>query len=46
LDWEASDKEVKRIENRMNNYPRKILGYKMAREMVLEVTNNGIGILS
>jgi IS30 family transposase len=27
-----SDREVKRIEDWINNYPRKILGYKSAKE--------------
>jgi IS30 family transposase len=35
-----SNKEIKRIENWMNNYPRKILGYKSANELVLELTGN------
>lgn len=35
-----SNQEVKRIENWMNNYPRKILGYKTANELVLELTGN------
>jgi len=35
-----SNKEVKRIEQWMNNYPRKILGYKTANELVLELTSN------
>ena len=34
-----SNKEIKRIENWMNNYPRKILGYKTANELVLELTS-------
>ena len=29
----------------MNNYPRKILGYKTANELVLEITNNSLGVL-
>ena len=41
-----SDKEVKKIENWMNNYPRKILGYKTANEMVLEATDNRFGIFN
>ena len=41
-----SNKEIKEIENWMNNYPRKILGYRTANEMVLEATKNRIGILS
>ena len=35
-----SKKEIEKIENWMNNYPRKILGYKTANEMVLELTSN------
>lgn len=34
----VSEKEVKEIENWMSNYPRKILGYKTPKELVLEVT--------
>ena len=41
-----SSKEVKRIEKWMNNYPRKILGYKTANEMVLEATNNSLDIFN
>lgn len=41
-----SDNDVERIENWMNNYPRKILGYKTANELVLEVTNNGSGVFN
>jgi len=40
-----SDKDVERIEKWMNNYPRKILGYKTANELVLEITNNSLGVL-
>ena len=36
----VSNKEIKRIEDWMNNYPRKILGYKTANELVLELTSN------
>lgn len=36
----VSNKEIKRIESWMNNYPRKILGYKTANELVLELTNS------
>ena len=32
----VSDKEIKIIENWMNNYPRKRLGYKTAKQMVKE----------
>lgn len=41
-----SNQEIKRIEGWMNNYPRKILGYKTAREMVLEATDNRTGIFN
>ncbi len=41
-----SDKEINKIERWMNNYPRKILGYKSANERVLEATKNKIEILS
>lgn len=41
-----SNKDVERIENWMNNYPRKILGYKTANELVLEVANNSSGVLN
>jgi len=41
-----SDEEIKRIEEWMNNYPRKILGYKSANEMVLEVTKNRFEVLN
>jgi transposase, IS30 family len=36
----VADKEIETIQNWMNNYPRKILGYKTANEMVLELTND------
>ncbi len=36
----VSEKEIKDIENWMNNYPRKILGYKTANEVVKELTGN------
>lgn len=35
-----STKEIQKIENWMNNYPRKILGYRTANELVLELTSN------
>jgi IS30 family transposase len=35
-----SGKDIEKIENWMNNYPRKILGYRSASELVLEVTKN------
>ena len=37
----VSDKDVKKIEEWMNNYPRKILGYKTPNELALDLTNNG-----
>jgi transposase, IS30 family len=40
----VTDEEIKEIEEWMNNYPRKILGYKTANEMVLEVTKNRFGV--
>jgi IS30 family transposase len=39
----VSEKEIKDIENWMNNYPRKILGYKTANEVVKELTGNKKG---
>jgi len=41
-----SDKDIKRIEEWMNNYPRKILGYKTPNELVLDITNNNSGVLN
>ena len=41
-----SHQEIKRIEKWMNNYPRKILGYRTANEMVLEATDNRIEVLN
>ena len=41
-----SNKEIKRIEKWMNNYPRKILGYRTANDLVLEATDNRIGVLN
>lgn len=41
-----SDKEIKEIENWMNNYPRKILSYRTANELVLEATENRFGIFN
>lgn len=41
-----SDKDIKRIEGWMNNYPRRILGYKTPKELVLNITNNGSGDLN
>jgi len=43
---EISTKEIKRIEKWMNNYPRKILGYRTAKEMVLEATKNSLGVFN
>jgi IS30 family transposase len=41
-----SDKDIQRIEEWMNNYPRKILGYKTPNELVLNITNNSSGVLN
>ncbi len=41
-----SDKDIKRIEDWMNSYPRKILGYKTPNELVLNITNNRSGVLN
>lgn len=35
-----SDREIKRIENWMNSYPRKILDYKTPNELVLKLTES------
>jgi len=40
-----SDREIKRIEDWMNNYPRRILD-KTPNELVLNITNNGSGDLN
>ena len=37
-----SDRDIKKIEYWMNNYPRKILGYKTPNELVLNIANNSI----
>lgn len=37
---QIQDKDIEKIQNWMNNYPRKILGYKTANEMVLEITGD------
>ena len=37
---QVADIEIENIQNWMNNYPRKILGYKTANEMVLEITGD------
>ena len=42
----VSENKVKEIENWMNNYPRKILGYKTPNELVLEVTKNRFRVLN
>lgn len=41
-----SIEEIKEIEEWINNYPRKILGYRSASEMVLEITKNRLGVFS
>jgi len=41
-----SDRDIKRIEEWMNNYPRKILDYRTPNELVLDVTNNRSGVLN
>ena len=41
-----SHKDIKRIEEWMNNYPRKILGYKTPNELVLNITKNRSGDLN
>ena len=41
-----SHKDIKRIESWMNNYPRRILGYRTPKELVLKVTNNRSGVLN
>jgi len=35
-----SDSDIQRIQEWMNNYPRKILGYRTPNELVLDITNN------
>ncbi len=40
-----SNECIKEIEQWMNNYPRKILGYKTPNELVLEVTKNSLRVL-
>ncbi len=42
----VSESEVKEIEDWMNNYPRKILGYKTPNELVLEATKNRLRVLN
>jgi len=41
-----SDRDIKKIEYWMNNYPRKILGYKTPNELVLNIANNSTGNLN
>jgi len=41
-----SDREVKRIEEWMNNYPRRILGYRTPNELVSDLTNKSSGDLN
>jgi IS30 family transposase len=41
-----SHKDIKAIQDWMNNYPRKILGYKTPNELVLNITNNSSGVLN
>ena len=41
-----SDKDVEKIEKWMNNYPRKILGYKTANEVGLDTTNNSLRVFN
>ena len=45
---DVEELEVNRIENWMNNYPRRQLGYKTAKQMVKEClqNNNGFKIKS
>jgi len=42
----VSDRDIKRIEEWMNNYPRRILGYRTPNELVLNITNNSSGVLN
>lgn len=41
---DVSDKELKWIENWMNNYPRKILGYRTANQVSSECLRNNSGL--
>jgi len=41
-----SEKELKTIEEWINNYPRKILGYKTSNELVFEATKNSLGVFN
>ncbi len=42
---DVSDKEIQRIQDWMNNYPRKILGYKTANQMAKECLQNNSSAL-
>jgi len=42
----VSDNDVKGIEEWMNNYPRRILGYRTPNELVLDLTNNSLKVLN
>jgi IS30 family transposase len=42
----VTEDEVNKIENWMNNYPRKILGYKTPNQLVLELTKNRFRVLN
>jgi IS30 family transposase len=42
----VTEDEVNKIENWMNNYPRKILGYKTPNQLVLELTKNRFKVLN
>jgi len=39
-----SDTEIVRIQEWMNNYPRKILGYRTPNELALDITNNSLKV--
>jgi len=42
----VSAKDIKRIADWMNNYPRRILGYRTPNELVLNIANNRSGVLN
>jgi IS30 family transposase len=42
---DISDKEIRQIQDWMNNYPRKILGYKTANQMVNECLQSNSSVL-
>jgi transposase, IS30 family len=42
----VTEVEIKEIENWMNNYPRKILGYKTPNQLVLELAKNRFRVLN